>query len=71
MPQPLPKPPNQELITHEKKRQIEGKLFSLGKKLRAEGKSEDQVKEAVAKERVRLHGEMTKNKDKMDLRDKH
>ena len=36
-PQPLPKPPNQELINHEKKRQIESKVFSLGKKLRAEG----------------------------------
>lgn len=46
-------------------------MFSLGKKLRAEGKSEEKVKEAVAKERVRLQGEMTKNKDKMDLRDKH
>lgn len=30
-PQPLPKPPNLELITHEKKRQIEAKVFSLGK----------------------------------------
>ena len=54
-PQPLPKPPNQELINHEKKRQIEAKLFSMGKKLRADGdKSEDEIKEIIAKERVKL-----------------
>ena len=71
MPQPLPKPPNQELISHEKKRQIEAKVFSLGKKLRAEGKTEDEVKARQTEERERLRAEMEKNIDKMDLRDKH
>ena len=54
-PQPLPKPPNQELITHEKKRQIESKVFTLGKKLRAEGQNdEEQIKTKLNRERQRL-----------------
>ena len=54
-PEPLSKPPNAELITHEKKRQIEAKVFTLGKSLRAEAcLSEDQIKVRLTKERERL-----------------
>ena len=34
-PNPLPRPPNQELIMHEKKRKIESLLFTLSKQLKA------------------------------------
>ena len=52
MPQPLPRPPNKELILHEKKRKIEGELFTMGKKLREEGKlSEEEIKEKLRQER--------------------
>jgi len=51
----LPKPPNQELITHEKKRQIEAQVFAYTKQLKANGdKSEDQIKSLAAKKREDL-----------------
>ena len=43
----------------------------MAKKMRADGMTEEEVKAKIADERAKLQGEMTKNKDKMDLRDKH
>jgi len=78
MPQPLPKPPNQELITHEKKRQIEAQVFAYTKQLKSQGdKSEDQIKSLAAKKREDLKAELTQESardvrdQKVDLRDKH
>ena len=70
-PQPLPKPPNQELIMHEKKRKIEGQLFSLGKKLREAGaKTEEEIQGILKEERRKMHDDL-KNEDKVDLRNAH
>ena len=46
-----PKAPNRELIEHEKKRKIEGKLFSIKKELLAEGHSEDEVRTIISQKR--------------------
>ena len=57
----MPKAPNHELINHEKKRQIEAKLFTLGKQLRASGKAEEDVKQIIIKEREKLQAEELKS----------
>ena len=66
----MPKPPNQELITHEKKRKIEAQLFSMRKKLRESGKDESEVDAQIKSERERLMAEMHSSQNH-DLRDKH
>ena len=70
-PQPLPKPPNQELINHEKKRKIEGQLFSMGKKLRAEGvKSEEEIQTVIKEERAKMFSNM-KNEGAVNMHNAH
>ena len=70
-PQPLPKPPNKELIMHEKKRKIEGQLFSIGKKLRADGaKSEEEIKKVLADERAKMFANL-ENEGAVDLKNAH
>ena len=68
----MPKPPNQELIDHEKRRKIESQLFSMGKKWRSEGKlTEDEIKVEIGKERQRMLDELKGRATKLDLRDQH
>ena len=59
------------MIKHKKKREIEAKLFTLGKRLRAEGLSEERVKAKLGEERVRMQAELERSTQKLDLRDKH
>ena len=51
-PLPPPKPPNLDILNHNRLWMIEGKLFLFSKKL--EGLSEDEKKERVEQERQRL-----------------
>jgi hypothetical protein len=55
---PLPKAPNQELLEHEKKRQIESKIYSFVKKLRKDEPTltEDEINNRTEVERTRLKG---------------
>ena len=55
-PLPLPKAPNRELLEHEKKRQIEAKVYGFTKKLRLDepGLAEEEVVKRVGEERLRL-----------------
>ena len=56
---------------HEKKRKIEGQLFSLGKKLREAGaKSEEEIQDILKEERRKMHEDL-KNEDKVDLKNAH
>ena len=50
-PTPLPRPPNQELLQHEKLRLIESKIYSYKKELIKEGISEDEIQEKVKQKR--------------------
>lgn len=50
-PNPLPRLPNHDLVLHEKKRKIESQLYLLSKKLRADGKTENEVVSMVSEER--------------------
>jgi hypothetical protein len=42
-PTPLPRPPNQEILKHEKLRQIESKVYTFKKKLGAEGVDQESI----------------------------
>ena len=67
----MPRPPNKELILHEKKRKIEGELFTMGKKLREEGKlSEEDIKEKLRQERQRMHDDL-KNEGAINFKNSH
>jgi hypothetical protein len=57
-PNPLPKPPNPELVMHERKRKIEAQLFTMAKRLKLEGKNQDEINKLIAAERVRLTQEI-------------
>ena len=68
----MPKAPNKELLEHEKKRQMEAKVFTFTKKLRAEKPDlpESEVEKAAAEERLRLRSAL-ENQVKTDLRNAH
>ena len=70
-PNPLPKAPNPELILHEQIRKIESQLFSLSKRLKLEGKSEDEIQKAVAVERQRLTADLGKSETSVNDKDQH
>ena len=70
-PNPLPKAPNPELILHEQKRKIESQLFTLSKRLKLEGKSEDEVSNAVAAQRQRLTADIGKTEASVSDKDQH
>ena len=56
---------------HEKKRKIEGLLFSMGKKLREAGtKSEDEIHAMLKEERTKMHKDLN-NEGKVDLKNQH
>ena len=56
---------------HEKKRKIEGQLFSIGKKLRADGgKSEEEIKKILADERAKMFANL-ENEGAVDLKNAH
>ena len=57
-PTPLPRPPNKEILKHEILRKIEGKLFSIKRELKAEGKMTDQeIADFIKEERKKLQDE--------------
>ena len=72
-PEPLSKPPNQELINHEKRRKIEATLFTMAKQFRKDGSlSDEQVQARIAKERARLLDQLkSSSNSNMDLKDQH
>ena len=49
---PPPRPPNRDLLEHERLRKVEAQLFILGKELRQRGDlTEDQIKESISETR--------------------
>mmetsp|Transcript_24852 Transcript_24852/g.24338 ORF Transcript_24852/g.24338 Transcript_24852/m.24338 type:complete len:139 (+) Transcript_24852:157-573(+) len=69
---PPPRPPNKDLLEHEKMRKVEAQLFKLGKELREKGgKTEEEIEEAIKNARVHMLDKLKNAPTLIDSKESH